>query len=86
MQQESITEVEYASLSKDQLVAMVAARGDALIALIEADKVLRQKIDAGKLAFDDMVRMEKTKEAALLKLGELETAIIFGQVVGGAAN
>lgn len=86
MQQGSMTNVDLNALSKEQLVAMVALRGEALMSYIEADKLLRQKIDAGKLVFEDMVRMEKTKEAALLKLGESETAIMFGASAGSAAN
>lgn len=86
MQQGSMTEVEFGALSKEQLVALVAARGDALMTYIAADRALRDKIDAGKLAMDDMIRMEKTKEAALLKLGEVETAVVFGQTAGNVAN
>lgn len=86
MQQGSMTTVEFDRLTKEQLAGMVAARGDALMSYIAADKILRQKIDAGKLAFEDMVQMEKTKEAALLKLGETETAIMFGVPAGATAN
>lgn len=65
---------------------MVAARGDALMTYIEADNALRERIDAGKLSFEDMQKMEATKQAALLKLGKLETAVMFGRSADKAAN
>lgn len=86
MQQTSMTDIDFTVLSKAQLVALVLARGDALIDYIAADKVLRQQIDAGKLAMEDMIHMEKTKEAALLKLGQVETAVVFGRPAGAVAN
>lgn len=86
MQQGTMTQVEFDKLSREQLAGMVAARGQALMSYIAADKMLRQKINAGKLAYEDMARMEKSKEAALLKLGETETAIIFGETTGSVAN
>lgn len=86
MQQSSMTAVDYTALNKAQLVAMVAARGEALMAYIAADNALRDKIDAGTLCLEDMQRMEATKEAALLKLGETETAVIFGRSPDQIAN
>lgn len=86
MQKAGLTEADLQALTKDQLVKMVAARGEALVVFVSADNAISDKIFAGTLQAGDMQQADSAKQAALVKLGEIETAILFGSAGGARPN
>ncbi len=86
MKNSTLMEADLTALSHEQLVAMVAVRGEALMAFIEADNGILRRIKSGTLRAVDMRKADEAKRAALIKLGEEETAILFGRAGGPAVN
>lgn len=64
------------ALSKEQLVEMVALRGNTLLAYIEADAVFRERIEHGTLHDEDLAKLYALKGALVSELGAREVGLI----------
>lgn len=83
---DQLTTADLTTLSKEQLIAMVEARGAALRRAGEIDSSLWTAVLGGSFTHKDFTAWGEAKEKLLLQFGQAETDILFPAGEGQRPN
>ena len=84
--QQSLTTADLTTLSKEQLIAMIAVRGLAMRQAMNIDDTLWTAILSGSFTHKDFTAWYSAKEKMMLDFGQAETDILFPAGEGQRPN